>query len=386
MTCDLLHGRLLARLLGARPFARILGGLVEQASFPTHAGLARSRVVHLLEHARHAQQVRRFEGAHIRKQRLGVGQVADHAVVGCDRSILDEPCEAVCKRQEQQQTWMVVGDHLMQGEACRARDGNEVAVGKLDALRRTRGTGRVHDGGQIVGGHRVDALGQLLVGNRDAHAFQCAHRIRFEHEDMLQARAVVDYRIKTVEAFSIVGDGEFYGGIIDDAFGLRRGIRVVDRYAHGSDRGQGEVEHAPLVAGGREDGDRVPFADSERDQALGRGDHGLMEFAGGDVGPPSRSGLACRDDGVFAGTFDAFGEHGVDGFVVAYLNGSARGRVLGEHEAFSFLADPRVSRARSVRSADWCRTPLSAPHIIRLAAWSLHCEKRQETFDVFCVN
>ena len=83
--------------------------------------------------------------------------------------------------------------------------------------------------------------------------------------------------------------------------------------------------------------------EAERDQAFGRGEHVLVEFAGRHLGPLARSGFAFRDHGVFAGALDAFGKQGVDGFVVAYFDGCARGRVLGEHEVFSFLAFPRFS-------------------------------------------
>ena len=48
---------LLAGLLLAAPDARGLGGFDKQAALPAGTGLVRGGVVHLLEHARHAQQV-----------------------------------------------------------------------------------------------------------------------------------------------------------------------------------------------------------------------------------------------------------------------------------------------------------------------------------------
>ena len=238
---------------------------------------------------------------------------------------------------------MVFKNHLVQRKAAGARDRHEIAMRQLGTLRCPRGTGGVHDGGQIVGTNRLDTRIQLLVGHGDAQALQCAHGIGVEHQNMLQRRAVVDDGVETVEALAIVRDGQLHVGIVENTLGLRRGIGVVDRHIDRADRGQREIKHAPLVTGGGEEGDGVALGDAERDQAFGRGEHVLVEFAGRHLGPLARSGFAFRDHGVFAGALDAFGKQGVDGFVVAYFDGCARGRVLGEHEVFSFLAFPRFS-------------------------------------------
>ena len=201
---------------------------------------------------------------------------------------------------------------------------------QLRALRRARGSGRVHDRGQVVRAHRRDSRLQLLIGHAHAQAFERAERVAVEHEDALQRRAVVDHRVQAVVALAVVGDGELDRGVVDDAFGLRGGIRVIDRHVHRADRGQREVEHAPLPAGGGEDGDRVPLPDTEGDEALGGGQHHAMEFAGGDLLPTAGTGFARGDDRVLAGAFDALGEQGVQGFVAADLDGSGGG-VFGEH-------------------------------------------------------
>ena len=213
---------------------------------------------------------------------------------------------------------------------------------QLRALRRARGPGRVHDGGQIVRVHRRDPRLQLLVRNGDAHAFERAERVAVEHEDALQRRAVVDHRVQAVVALAVVRDGELDRGIVDDAFGLRGGIRVVDRHVHRADRGQCEVEHAPFPAGGGEDGDRVALADAEGDEAFGGGQHHAVEFAGGDLFPAAGTGFARGDDRVLAGAFDALGEQGVQGFVAADLDGSGGG-VFGEHMR-SFMVVRGASR------------------------------------------
>lgn len=119
-----------------------------------------------------------------------------------------------------------------------------------------------------------------------------------------------------------------------------------------------------------------------------------MEFAGGHLDPFARTGFTFRDDGAFSGAFDAFGEQGVDGFVVAYLNGSSRGGVLGEHEAFSFSRFLRyfrvfllVMRAGAIQTV-YVRVsyPLRTSHIVSYGSVSLHCEKRQEIFEQLCMN
>ena len=117
---------------------------------------------------------------------------------------------------------------------------------------------------------------------------------------------------------------------------MRCGISVVDRHIDRADCGQCEVEHTPLVAGGGEDGDGVALGDAERDKTFGGGDHILVKFAGSDLHPLAGGGFAFRDHGILASARDASGKQGIDGFVVADLDGFARCGVLGEHGAFSF--------------------------------------------------
>lgn len=163
---------------------------------------------------------------------------------------------------------MIFENDLMQRQTACARDRYEIAVRKLGTLWSSRRTGRVHDGGQIVCMHRIDARFQLLVGHGDAQAFQRAHGVGIEHQNVLERRAAVDYGVETVEALAIVGDGQFHIRIVEDALGLRRGIGVVDRHVHRADGGQCEVEHAPLVAGGGENGDGIALVDAECDEAF----------------------------------------------------------------------------------------------------------------------
>ena len=97
-----------------------------------------------------------------------------------------------------------------------------------------------------------DARLQLLVGDRHAQSLQSAQRVAVHHEDALQAGASVVDRIETVIAFAVIGDGELHAGVVDDALRLCRGIGVVDWHVHRADRGEREIQHAPLEAGGGE--------------------------------------------------------------------------------------------------------------------------------------
>ena len=144
---------------------------------------------------------------------------------------------------------MVFKNHLVQRKAAGTRDRHEIAMRQLGTLRCPRGTGRVHDGGQIVGTHRRDTLVQLFVGHGDAQSLQRAHGIGVEHQNMLQRRAAANHGIKTVEAFAIVGDGELHVGIVENAFGLRRGIGVIDRHIDRADCGQCETQARPTRNG-----------------------------------------------------------------------------------------------------------------------------------------
>ena len=182
---NLANGVRFAGLLLAAPRACSLGGFQEQAPLEAYAGLMRGGVIYFFEHARHSQQVGRAKTAQIGQQRLRIRQVADHTVIGGDGSVLDEPGETVRQRQEQQQTWMIVEDYLVQRLAGGDRDAHEVAVRELNAFWQAGGAGGVHDGRQIVYMHRGDTFGKLLVGHRHAEPFQRAQRVAVDHEDLL---------------------------------------------------------------------------------------------------------------------------------------------------------------------------------------------------------
>ena len=229
----------------------------------------RGGVVHLLEHARHAQQVGRFERTQVRQQGLGIRQITDHAVIGGDGGVLDKSCEAVGQRQEEQQAWMVVKHHFMKRLRSGDGDGHEVLMGQFGTLRVAGGARGVDDGGQIVGAHGGHALVQFLVRNSHAQTFERAQCVALEHENLLQGRAVVLDRVEPVEALAVVGKSQLDRRIVHDALGLRGGVGVVDRHAYRAHRGQREVEDAPFETGGGEDGYRVALGDAERDQAFG---------------------------------------------------------------------------------------------------------------------
>ena len=213
---------------------------------------------------------------------------------------------------------MVVAQHLAEALVSGSNHRQEIAVRKLHAFRGAGRAGRIHDSGEVVGMGVGDARLQLLVGDRHAQSLQSAQRVAVHHEDALQAGASVVDRIETVIAFAVIGDGELHAGVVDDALRLCRGIGVVDRHVHRADRGEREIQHAPLEAGGGEQRHRVSLADADRDEPLRCGEHQTVELAGGDARPRARAGLARRDGGRIAGAGDAFGEQRVQCLVVVH--------------------------------------------------------------------
>ena len=71
-----------------------------------------------------------------------------------------------------------------------------------------------------------------------------------------------------------------------------------------------------------ENGDGIALVDAECDEAFCGGEHGIVEFAGSDLRPLAGGGFAFRDHGIFASARYASSKQGIDGFVVAHLNGS----------------------------------------------------------------
>ena len=164
-------------------------------------------------------------------------------------------------------------------------EGEEVAVGELDALGPAGRARGVDDRGEAVAVERRAAGVELGVGDVVAVAAQAVDVALVDHPDVLQAgqpRAALLDRGEVGVGLDDHADG---AGVGEDPLDLVGRGRLVDRHGHGAGGPQREVGEGPLVAGAAHDGDRVAEADAGGDQALGeRGDVG-GEGGRGDVGP-----------------------------------------------------------------------------------------------------
>ena len=277
------HGMRPAGHLVLGPLGEMGHGLGEDPSADTSTGLLRGGVVDLLEHARHPQQIGGLESPQIGQQMVGVGDVAHHAV-RADRHVLDVPGEAMRQRQEQQQA-AGLEQHLVQHVVSRIHDVGEVPVREHGALRTPRGTGRVHDGGQIVGLDAGDGLVQLGIADRPAEIDDRVHAGRAEVEHVSEPFTTAAQILQDVCVRVVPGERDHRIDIIDDVLGLPGGIRLIDRHTDRADGRAGEIDDAPVVAGRRIDDDHAPRTHVQRHQSLGHGTHTLQHLRGGDIVP-----------------------------------------------------------------------------------------------------
>ncbi len=155
---------------------------------------------------------------------------------------------------------------------------------------------------------------------------------------------MVEHRIQAVEALLIVGNRQFHVRIVENAFGLRRGIGVVNRHGHRTDCSEGEIKQTPFDARGGEDRHGIALLDAECNQTLGDGTNAVIELPGSELAPRAVGLLVLGERGVLAGTCNAVGEQRVDGLVIAHGERRTRRRVFGEHMPyFLVLANNKQS-------------------------------------------
>ena len=286
-------------LLVAVPADEMLGGFGEHASLEARACLLRRRVVHFLEHSRHAQQQSGLELAQVGEQVMCVADIADHAIAAHHR-VLDVAGEAMGKWQEQQQSrglGATSAAHDGQHVVAVLDDGEEVAAGEHDALGLAGGSGRVDDGGDVIGVHRADGFVQRGVIDGVAEVLDRFDSTCEEVEHIPQPRLVfLAHGFQRMGSF--IAHAERHGGIHGACEGrcLGWGIGFVDGHADRADRIAGVIHEAPFVAGGRVDDDAVALAHAQPQEAFGDGAHGFVHLAGGDVLPlPAWSALESGD-------------------------------------------------------------------------------------------
>ncbi len=128
---------------------RLLGCPPEDLDLAASGGLLLGRGVDLLEHARHGENQRRLERAHIRHQLGRVGAEAQHGPRG-DQRDLHESRERMRERQEHHRRCALLEQDVSQFVMDAGDMRGVVAVGEAHALGSTGGAGGVDDGGEIV--------------------------------------------------------------------------------------------------------------------------------------------------------------------------------------------------------------------------------------------
>ncbi len=286
-----------AGILRLRPGDGGRGGPVEDLALAAGLGLGLGGVVDLLEDPRHRQDEGRLERREVVEQRLDVGRVP-HPHPGRHRQHLDEPGEHVRERQEEQGGGALGLDHLGELLGGVLGQGEEVAVGELDALGSAGRARGVDDRGEAVAVERRTAGVELGVVDVVAVAAQAVDVALVDHPDVLQAGQPRATLLDRGEVGVGLDDHADRAGVGEDPLDLLGRGRLVDRHRHGTGRPQREVGDGPLVPGAAHDRDGVADADAGGDQALGeRGDVG-GEGGRGDVGPagarPHGEGDATR--------------------------------------------------------------------------------------------
>ena len=289
-----------------RPLHEMIERLGEQAPLETGSGLLRGGVVHLLEHAGHAQQIRGLEATQVGEQPLGAGDIADHAM-RADGHVLDVPREAVRQRKEQQQTARLV-QHVVEYLIAVVDRVVEVAVRQHHALRFAGGARRVHDGEQVVGADAADRLVQFLVADGLAEIGDRVEAVRLEVEHVAQALAVRANLLKDLRMRVVAGEGDDRFDLCDDITRLLGRISLVYGDAHRADGGAGEVHDAPLIAGGGVYHDHAAGLDPEAEKPLGHLTDAVVHLAGGHVMPLPRLIVLPLGDEVIGVAFATLGE------------------------------------------------------------------------------
>ena len=320
----------LAVLLVLRPLHEMVDGLGEDAALDAGAGLLRGGVVHLFEHAGHAEQVGRLEAAQVGEQVLGAGDVADHAV-RADRHVLDVAREAVGQRQEQQQAARLV-EHVVEDLVTVEHGMGEVAVREHRALGLAGGAGRVDDRGHVVGLHARDGAVELLVGDG---LDEVGHRVQargLEVEHVLEPVAPVADPVEGLGVRGVPRERDHRVDVVDDAGRLLGRVGLVDRHADRADGGAGEVHDAPFVTGRGVDHHHAAGLDAQADQPLRYLAHALLHLAGRHVVPLARLVVLPLRDQIVRIPADAVDEQRVNG---VFLGGGAdRGHTIFTQHSF----------------------------------------------------
>ena len=291
-----------AFLLRMGPLARNTRRVGEHPAREAFARALGRRVIHLLEHARHAHQQRRTEIVEILHDGREVARQAqlDGASEGQDLHVAREH---VAHRQEHEQAAVrdVAGArHVLQAREAEKR---EIGMRQLHALGVTGRTRGVHDSRQRVAVGLALAGFELLVGDGAAELGEGRQRAVVDDEDLVQARDSGADLIDLAAHLAGLGEGDLHARIVEDVLDLSRRIGLVHRHDNRADGQKGHVESDPFPTRVREDGHPLADFDAVRHKTFGELADDPLELRGGEL-PPSAL-LLVLDEGGVGQAFDA---------------------------------------------------------------------------------
>jgi len=315
-------------------------------------GLRLRAPLDLLQHARHHHEEGgpdlRERGHHLG----GVGEVG-HPHAGLHREHLQGAREDVGERQEDDGVRPLV-HHLRVGvQHCEGLT-HEVPVSDQHTLGGPGGTGRVDDGGDVVGtGHRTtlrdDGVGHL--GTPGDERGEVRARSGVHGPDRQGAHAALGAGgAQEVGVRLLARHREDRLAVRDDRGRLGHGRRGVERHHHGAGVRAREVRDRPLVPGGGHDGDGVARLHPGGNHPLGNGDDRVLELARRHVAPGAAVGQL--EGHVVRRGSRAAGEQVGDVPEIGAL-GRGRGGELDHGSAFraagtsSFTLDPARAAGQS---------------------------------------
>ena len=273
--------------------------------------------------------------------------------MAADAHVLDVSREAVRQRQEQQQTIRLI-EHLIEDDVAVLHDMREVAVGQHGALRLAGRTGRIDDGGHVIGLHTGNGLVEFGVRDSGAEIGHGVQAVLLEVEHVAQPIRRLASLLQRQRMGIVAGEGDQGLRVLEDRRRLGRGIGLVDRNAHSADGGAGEIDDAPFIAGRRIDGDHHAGPGSQSDKALGHFTHAGEHFAGGGGTPRASIIILPLGDLIIGGILRTIPQQGENRVAVLGLIRRI-GNILSQH---GFHHTPGYARHNRLTSYAAC-DPLS---------------------------
>ena len=164
-------------------------------------------------------------------------------------------------------------DGLVKNDVAIEHDMREVAMGQHRTLRTSRGARCVNDGEHVV---RLDPGNDLIKGIVIDALSEIGDRVktvRFEIEHVTQPFMHVTNLFERLRVDGISSEGNNRLHLFHDGSGLLGRIGFINRNAYRADGRACEIDHTPLVTGGRVNDHHASGFDSKTDKALRHGAH-----------------------------------------------------------------------------------------------------------------